>query len=1133
MQNSTSNSTTSPKQITLKNNLIQNFYIIGFSPDDFFKIDLKAKKAEFCPIFKESIEEMPLIKPKILTKFPNTKITFNSIPDKVVIDHCFPTGKIEITNNKSSPRPKSFEFELDNLPQDYIEEEKIIYSKIYFSCLEINESISNYFKYMKEIINILYQVPNIEIKNFDKNQPLGIDVEKKYLNLYIPKVLCFASVYPFYNELGCILDYIHSYYLSKNEFSFLPLEKIIEKVITKIPLPIKKGEELSINFDTYNFKEKIVFPQFNIEELNIDYAANKSLVELFKHFSVDDIIKIFRYIIYEIPILIFSNDKYFLSLFINTFLTVISPFKYIYPHISILPKKLYGLINSQKVFFFGINELFTNNFFEDNKIKLDKTIVIISLDTSIEGSMGKIEERIYDYNSKEEISITTNLLNIDSGDEINNEMINMNGALVNKINVDIPSYFKKKISEGINKYLSFMKKTSFFAKKVSAPSKDFTYKIQRVFFKFFVNIMKGYTDCLYNSSCLYDNKFNKNANLGENIFYKFDDKFKKEVFNENEFILKSPKDNIFFYKIFFKTKMFYFFLKRRIYNNQPLEQVIFRQFDQLTFLKKHHDMRRKKENKIFYDNYKKDFTEKIKIESKNEILIKEEDTFSDKDFENYYTNKTVNMDMLIKYGQLFKLNDNIKLSQKKSDENNMAKIIDIDYMIFPKLNFDYFYRNDTKIEYPLDGAYLENFKIICEKKIEEYEKLRPYAFNKGLLSKLPKVNTSLKNYNIDSIHYIYYIWLLLLSSSLWYCEREERNIRLDKMITFLENNLNIKEIEEYVMNFVFINCYKSASIFNFVKIFLLYNKFIGNLNYFLLYLFCDKILSNLESNNKEKENENDSDINSNNNNNNNIKKDLTFAQRYLVKLDMNKDIETENEINEKDNDNGGIDELIFSSEQECSNCKEIFDIDVKKLLENNINLDIECYNCFCPKCKKQRDLKIKFQILKHNYISKEILLTELGEFLFLTPFKLYKKIKDFFIIEKTTKLDINNIFKLKDKIDLLNILFYFSLLNISFDFLLPYQTKLETNMNLLFNNYKVENIITNPIDKNNIKVRERNTTIKIKYSSKGNLRRFSLLQPSLNQKRESKLLGIFKLKEKYVDSDLSFSFKQNKRKTLK
>ena len=248
---------------------------------------------------------------------------------------------------------------------------------------------------------------------------------------------------------------------------------------------------------------------------------------------------------------------------------------------------------------------------------------------------------------------------------------------------------------------------------------------------------------------------------------------------------------------------------------------------------------------------------------------------------------------------------------------------------------------------------------------------------------------------------------------------------------------------------------------------------------------------------------------------------------------MNKDIETENEINEKDNDNGGIDELIFSSEQECSNCKEIFDIDVKKLLENNINLDIECYNCFCPKCKKQRDLKIKFQILKHNYISKEILLTELGEFLFLTPFKLYKKIKDFFIIEKTTKLDINNIFKLKDKIDLLNILFYFSLLNISFDFLLPYQTKLETNMNLLFNNYKVENIITNPIDKNNIKVRERNTTIKIKYSSKGNLRRFSLLQPSLNQKRESKLLGIFKLKEKYVDSDLSFSFKQNKRKTLK
>jgi hypothetical protein len=288
-------------------------------------------------------------------------------------------------------------------------------------------------------------------------------------------------VLPFYKELNFLLQFIFDYYKSKKDFSALPLEKIIEKIMTSLPLPIKLGEELSVYFNTTNFKQKMIFPLINIHETNINYSADISLAKIFHYFSTDEFIRIFRYILYEIPVLFFCNDKLILSLFVNIFLTLLSPFKYILPHISILPKKLYGLISAEKKFVFGINEIYNENFFEDNKIELNKTLVIISIDTT-NNTQGKIEEKIYDTNNIEKIYITTNILTKDL-----DELININGNIVSILTIDIPNNFKKKLSEDINKYISFMKKKTFFSKKETEP-KDLTFKIQNVFYKFFVEI---------------------------------------------------------------------------------------------------------------------------------------------------------------------------------------------------------------------------------------------------------------------------------------------------------------------------------------------------------------------------------------------------------------------------------------------------------------------------------------------------------------------------------------------------------------------------------------------------------------------------------------------------------------------
>ena len=164
-----------------KNNLIQNFYIIGFSLNDFFVVNQKEKTGEFIDIFKEKIEDIPKLTPKIITKFPNIKNSINTISDDLVVDHCFPNGYLKIFKNvKGENEPNFYQFELDNIPQNYQNEEQKIYSKIYFTCLEIGESISEYFQYKKEIINQIFKYKSIKILNFDKNEPSGVDSKNKF-----------------------------------------------------------------------------------------------------------------------------------------------------------------------------------------------------------------------------------------------------------------------------------------------------------------------------------------------------------------------------------------------------------------------------------------------------------------------------------------------------------------------------------------------------------------------------------------------------------------------------------------------------------------------------------------------------------------------------------------------------------------------------------------------------------------------------------------------------------------------------------------------------------------------------------------------------------------------------------------
>ena len=238
--------------MSMKNNLIQNFYIIGLAQEDIFPdTNKKEGSKDSIDIFSSNIEiELP---PKIISKFPPNNSNHNSIPDEIVIEHCFPNGfkMIKLDKIDGSNSFSHFWFELDNLKYSYLTNHKSLYSKIYFTCLNFKESLQDYLNLKLEIDKV-----NNDINNDIKND------KETNNNFYIPKVICFASLLPFTKELVKILSNLYDYFLyyktniNENNIAIMmnnsPLEKIVEQIVMCLPFPLSTKYEYYLSYKFNN-----------------------------------------------------------------------------------------------------------------------------------------------------------------------------------------------------------------------------------------------------------------------------------------------------------------------------------------------------------------------------------------------------------------------------------------------------------------------------------------------------------------------------------------------------------------------------------------------------------------------------------------------------------------------------------------------------------------------------------------------------------------------------------------------------------------------------------------------------------------------------------------------------------------
>ena len=1059
-------------ELDMRNNLIQNFYVIGLPIEEIIDTSLLITKEKSFDIY---IEPSRIYYPKIISKFPPIDNNFNKILDDLVITHCFPNNIKIKEGKKYSDHTYQFEFELDNKLYKFIDKNKHLYSSIHFTCLKFYESIKDYKKLKDNIYNKLKEDENKTNIASNMINDGRISLGSGNPIYYIPKVICFASLIPFPIELHKILVNIYDFYkyqsikFNKKDFIYYPMEKIIEQVVMSLPLPISNSDDIVLSFnieqDSFDIYKniltypKITFNSYNLRDYYLDKSYNLSLIEMFNYFTEENIIKTFKHIIFENPILFFCQEKEILSNIIEGFLSILSPFKYTLPFITILPSKYFGLIHSQDKFIFGINHKYSENFFTKNEINLNKNIIIVSIDTKNMNST-KIEE-IKNENDK--------IKNI----YINQEDIEENFPS-NLNDIDLPQKHKKKLLSKLKNYLNYIK-TNLKKKKLES-TYSFNNKIRHIFHKFFVNILSGYTQFLSKSP---NQKF-----FGDNIRHKYNGKnglirYIKEIFEIDEFISNFPKESQMFYKAFFNTELFFNFIRGIIYPSTEIDSLKHKYFDFTTFLKKNKDLRKHEDFKDQYEQYKiyKNSDDSQKNHSKKYITISNKYYFTF-DEKKILLDKSNQKIALIKYNQLIESNENFNDSQ-------LTQIIfSIRYFLFPKLLFDNkFFKENYNSQFYHHYIELPNNSFIQELnkalKISENDFITKYCHKIYSNPKNAKMNDTnfifgQNNNNLNHSHsnqnflfelyihnYIEYNWLLLLSCSLWYCNsNKEKEVRINKIFNILEK---LDYIEEQVLFFNFYSLYKYANSSQFIRIFEFLYRFIGSYSYYDLILLYKKLddLKENENNKLEKINEN----------NDNEKDNKTIIQRRSF-YDIKK------YVNIKENDDKLKEEIIFSTEQICHKCGKIIKLaitDISDIINKKIDHNQNYFLYKCKNCDEfNSNIIIKYYIILNNIKkNKEEKLSE-GTFNLVMPHILFQEIKKYVINLKDNNLDIDHIFS-NNNINLLNFIFYFSLNCLPFDFLIPY----EKNENEKYDRDYFDNNIYNK----NLNLKENNEQSKTKFNN--------------------------------------------------
>ena len=757
------------------NNFIDYFMEVGVKPEIFKN---KSLYEEDDP---EEINQY--LVPQIITKFPNfDKKTVVIEPS--MINQIFPHG-FHLLESEEKPESNFYCLVLDN--QLY----SAIYTRKYLACLIIYESIENYKK--------LYDISQMEDEKFlsiVKNINLKSSIKKdnksnKYKNFYIPKCLCIVSVHPYIDKFEEILRTIYELAINNNYSKNILIDQIIEKLIIETP-KIPRGLRRIV----------LKFPNNEIEltdsKMNEYPSVNVNLAYTFDVLSCNNIIEIYKYLLYETKLIFFSEDLYKLTNIILSFLFLLTPFNYQFQIVSILSKELYNFIETISPYIFGINEKYNEDFFTIHKISIEgTTICIIDLDNDnyfLIAPGGVLNQKEYPeipkkLRKKLEEKIKSYLINRKKKKSVDNCFI-LNQIDLNTIESDIQRSVTYKNNNLINIISNFTNyntnnfnetvSTKKISKKksINKEKNNDNKEIQKIFSKFMVNLLKDYPKFLTKD-------YSVNKDISQSIKDMIDLKSYLNLYNNGEKC---------FYSKIFSTQMFMEFIYKRMMPKDCNEKV------EVLFI----------EEKIHEKINEKNLLSKIGKPKNSEQYI----LLHCKDYD--YHNEIITIDLTGKNGltyglKCYLLSNKLVLSSFLSKGYNIlidqdTKDISFKYYIFPSLFSD-----------KLFILNLEDYQKGSLPFYKEVEEINTKIVNKSSL-KFIQENTSL--INSESLNDLYLCYLILWSIFFWYNEEDEKDYKFIEMLEILEK---VEEHDVKIFEILFKTLVDYSKDENVI---LLYQKFI-------------------------------------------------------------------------------------------------------------------------------------------------------------------------------------------------------------------------------------------------------------------------------------------------------------------
>ena len=377
------------KELSMANKFIEYFAIIGLDP----KIAIE----NF--LFNSTLEELQKcytkeLKPGIISKFPPINKSYINIDDSL-ISLCFPDG-FKLEKYEKPPECEIINFLLGNYFYS------IEYPLKYVTCLKIYESLDNYyslhlklkenmginnFEIRKTSKNIFNSELFLESENVSRNSVCPNKVidylindsnkikENDFKKYYFPKIICFVSLKPFYNYQKEILLQIYDYYKNQDNIK-KPLEKIVLNILCNIPMPPK-----GLNVYHYNLEEK--YKTVDIKEVRMNKLKNidEEVFVMFKYFNTNNLIEIFKYVLFETKTIVFGTKINDLCSFIYSIISILYPFTYPFQVSSCIHKNAFEVLESISPYIIGINKKYYDSFFAENNIEIKGTsFITIDLD---------------------------------------------------------------------------------------------------------------------------------------------------------------------------------------------------------------------------------------------------------------------------------------------------------------------------------------------------------------------------------------------------------------------------------------------------------------------------------------------------------------------------------------------------------------------------------------------------------------------------------------------------------------------------------------------------------------------------------------------------------------------------------